>query len=199
MPAFRQHSTRLERGTLVMFHEPAMWLRYRRIERLIDVESTSILLAGAGLLLAGGVRASLLFFIAGAAVFVAGVITWSIRRLRHLKQRSESPRMIFISDEGVSAALPGLSTVRMRWNGITAREFRNLRGSLPGKRRVADRAMRGMMLKNAIGQRIYITNDLDGYKEFLEILVELDVPVQTAGGTFKSSKGSFADWRRNAQ
>ena len=165
----------------------------------MDIESTSILLAGGMFLLAGALRKDLITFIAGALIFISGVVSWTTRRIAHLKQRSQSPLTVFVSEEGINAALPGNMSVRMCWSGITAREFRYFRGGLRGKRHARDKAMRGMLLKDAIGERSYVTSDLDGYKELVEILVELDVPVHAAGGAFRGATGSLADWRQNLE
>jgi hypothetical protein len=182
-----------------MFHPSTTWIRYARIERVMDTESTGVLCAGAAVMLAGMVREESLLLMLGIAIFITGFTTWTIRRYALLRRRGETPRMVFVSDDGISAILPNRSSMRLRWNGLSAHEFCHIRGGLPGKSNASDTAMRGMMLKNAIGQRLYLTHDLDGYEEFLEILVDLDVPVHATSHTFVSSRGSFTDWKRNLE
>jgi hypothetical protein len=183
----------------MMFHSSVAWERYARMERLMDVESIGVLCAGAMIGAAGWLGREMEVVIAGAVIFIAGVITWSYRRVRLFRRRRETPKMILVSEEGINAILIDNSTVGIEWAGTSAHEFCYLRGGLPDNIYVADTAMRGMMLQDAHGQRLYLTQDLDGYEDILRILLELDVPIEVVSTNYVGSYGSFTYWRNNLE
>jgi hypothetical protein len=107
--------------------------------------------------------------------------------------------MIFVSDDGVGAILPNNSSMFVEWHGLVAHEFCYLRGRLPNNVCIADNAMRGVMLESPAGLRLYLTHDLDGYEELLEIIVELEIPIHVAGSSILNARGGFIDWRRKLE
>ncbi len=169
-----------------MIHSPAVHARYAHIRRLIIFESIGII--GAGLLAGamGVLGREPIVTDCGIAAVVLGVISWIIRGLRAGFRRRYTPTILLISEEGIGAILPNTSSLHLRWSDIRAREIRMQADSSAVPTReddliAGDQPRCSIQLKGYDRQRLYLTEDLDGYNELLEILNELEIKVRPSG------------------
>lgn len=197
MGTYQPYSTRLARGTLPMFHSQGTSHHYMRMEHAANVEALGMAAASAMVGIAGWIGGEGLVSVTGAIALIVGIFIWIARRLTLRHRRTHTPGMIFLSREGIGAIFPSGHSTHLGWSGISARELRL--GRLPENQQPECAALVGLKLKDARGSSIYITHDLDGYNELLEILLDLDVPIGATRDPILGAHGTFTDWQSDLE
>lgn len=181
MHTHEPYSTRLARGTLLMIHSPTVGVRYAHLRRLIALESAGI--AGVGLLAAslGWLGREPVVLLAGLLAVVTAAFSWIIRSARILYRHRRTPTMLLISEQGIGAILPNTSSLQFQWKTMCARtiHLQARMRAVPPQGRAGwngEGWSRGLMLKGE-GGRLYLTCDLDGYNELMEILADYNIPL----------------------
>lgn len=181
MDTYEPYSARLARGTLLMIHSPTVGVRYAYLRRLIAIESAGIV--GVALLAAslGWLGREPVVLLAGLLAAAAGILSGVIRSVRLLYRHRHTPSMLLISEQGVGAILPNTRSLQFQWKNLHARTIHlqpRMRAVPPqgGTRRDGEGWSRALMLKGK-GGRLYLTCDLDGYNELMEILADYNIPL----------------------
>ncbi len=180
MEILRPYSSRLTRGTLLLIHSPALRLRYARIRRGITVDAVSLVASGIVVALAGWIGNAPAAIAAGMVTSLAAICLWGIRTGQIRFRERNTPAMLFVAESGISAIMPDSSTRNFRWSQLSAHEagFRpSVLATYDVRRQRED--LLGLMLKCETGCRLYLTRDLDGFADLLEVLVEMNVPMSS--------------------
>jgi hypothetical protein len=174
------------------------------MERTIHIESAVLAIAGLALQLAGWIASEPGILLGGVFLSCCGLFAW-VLRLGLLRQRIVNiPGMVFVSQQGVEAILPDTHAVSLSWDGLRARQITLHRRFLP-KLRLVTSARRfrhrsnGLALRSAAGITIYVTDELDGYDEFLDILDEMNIRLESFSSHFLGVRGAGGDVRRRIE
>ncbi len=184
MHTHEPYSTRLARGTLLMIHSPTVGVRYAYLRRLIAFESAGMV--GVALLAAslGWLGREPVVLLGGLLVAATAIISWVIRSVRVLYRHRRTPTMLLVSEQGVGAILSNTRSLQFQWKSLYARTIHlqaRMRAVPPqgGTRQNGEGWSRALMLKGK-GGRLYLTCDLDGYNELMEILADYNIPLAPA-------------------
>lgn len=151
-----------------------------RVRRGIIVDSTGLAIGGLAAGIVGLVAGMMLLTVVAAVIMLTAAVLWSVRMTVTRYRERRTPTMLFVSVEGVSAIMPDAATVSMVWPEISAHEARFRPGLLVSYDNVYQREEgRGLLLEGGAGKRLYLTRDLDGFADLLEVLAELDVPLSS--------------------
>ncbi len=163
-----------------MIHSPALARRYGMMRRGIAFDSLCVLIMAALAMFAGwaGQAEPLLAF--GVTLAVIAVGMWIIRSLRIGYRARHTPTMLFINMEGITGVMPNTRARFVRWHAMQAHALR-LAPRVAARGRMRAPAV-GLLLRGERHERFYVTRDLEGFDELLDVLVDMDVPVHTAHG-----------------
>lgn len=198
----RPYSARLARGTLLMLHGPLMSSRYMHLGHSVTVESLGVIGAGTSVAFAGWFVDIFAIWLVGTLALVGGLAGWMARRTRLMFRRRRTPGMVFVSESGVGAIMPDTTSIFVQWACLQAHVVRYPRPLVPfrtGSTPCSTGDMHGLLLKGPRGRRIYITHDLDGYNDLLDILIDMNVPIKWPEEAPSSAHGGFIEWKKGLE
>lgn len=163
-----------------MIHSPALARRYGMMRRGITFDTLCVLVMASLAMFAGwaGRAEPLLAF--GVTLAATALGMWIFRSLRIGYRARHTPTMLFVNTEGITGVMPNTRARSVRWHSMRAQALR-LAPRIAARGRMRAPAV-GLLLRGERRERFYVTRDLEGFDELLDVLVDMDVPVHTTHG-----------------